>query len=268
MSHKKRESTIYEYLIHHSRISIIEAMEMLGVSESTVRRIFINMEKSGKAIRTYGGISIVQQNAPEYSFEKLSKSRMREKQEIAVAASQFVLNGDVIHIDCGTTALAFCLELVKKAENAELKGLQIFTNSLANLQVLDPHFQVILLGGLYRPHRKDFSGYIAENSLSMVHFTKCFVGVDGFTKEMGCCATDFETARLAHLVTQKSDEVFVLCDSTKFGKSSLVNCIHTGAIDYLVTDNAITEEYAAFFQGKDIKLIMAASEEQNRIISA
>ena len=38
------------------KLSLAEAMEILNVSESTIRRIFAKMEKEGVAIRPHGGI--------------------------------------------------------------------------------------------------------------------------------------------------------------------------------------------------------------------
>jgi len=230
---------------------------LLGVSESTVRRLFINLEKSGRAVRTYGGVSILDPNAGNYVFERLVKSQPAEKKSIGAAASQYVTRGEVVYIDCGTTMFSLCLELTKRAKRKELADVQIFTNSLANLEVLCPFFKVTLIGGAYRPNRKDFAGFFAEKMLSnILNFSKCFMGADGFTKATEFCTTDFDSARISQVIVSISDQVFMLCDSTKFGKAALVNCMNIENINCLVTDQNIPQEYIDYFKEQSLQVII------------
>jgi len=256
MKRKERDALLYDHLVEKSALKLNDAMELLGISESTVRRLFINLEKSGKAIRTCGGISIIDQNSKEYFFEKLVKSQTEEKKAIGAMASNHVKNKEAIYIDCGTTSFSLCLQLAKQTKREELSDVHIFTNSLANLEVLSPFYKVTLIGGTYRPNRKDFAGYLSEKMLSnIMNLNKSFMGADGFTKTAGFCAMDFDTARLNRIVVPISEEVFVLCDSTKFGKAALANCFETENVNYVITDKNIAPEYVDFFNEKSIKII-------------
>ena len=62
--------------------------------------------------------------------------------------------------------------------------------------------KVILLGGEYRDAQRDFCGYITERAVSALRFTKCFIGVDGYSADDGLLADDFSTAGINRLVTQ------------------------------------------------------------------
>ena len=53
---KDRELELLARLAIVQRLSVADAVELLGVSESTARRIFAKLEKDGRAIRTHGGI--------------------------------------------------------------------------------------------------------------------------------------------------------------------------------------------------------------------
>ena len=55
-NNEMRKQKVLELLLDRKRLTIEEAMRELGVSESTVRRIFLGLERDGVAIRTYGGI--------------------------------------------------------------------------------------------------------------------------------------------------------------------------------------------------------------------
>ena len=94
------------------KLSLAEAMEILNVSESTIRRIFAKMEKEGVAIRTHGGIQSASGAMTRYSFEYGTKTNIEKKTAIAREACKLLKNGDVIFCDTGTTTQCFCAELV------------------------------------------------------------------------------------------------------------------------------------------------------------
>ena len=53
---EERRQSILQLLRTSKKLSIEQAMSALDVSESTVRRLFAQLEAEGLAIRTYGGI--------------------------------------------------------------------------------------------------------------------------------------------------------------------------------------------------------------------
>ena len=86
------------------KLSLAEAMEILNVSESTIRRIFAKMEKEGVAIRTHGGIQSASGAMTRYSFEYGTKTNIEKKTAIAREACKLLKNGDVSAADkllCG-----------------------------------------------------------------------------------------------------------------------------------------------------------------------
>lgn len=157
------------------KLSLAEAMEILNVSESTIRRIFAKMEKEGVAIRTHGGIQSASGAMTRYSFEYGTKTNIEKKTAIAREACKLLKNGDVIFCDTGTTTQCFCAELVCRIKREGL-NVKLYTNSLANLELLSPYMPVTLIGGEYRPNRKDFCGYLTDQALTGLYFSKSFVG--------------------------------------------------------------------------------------------
>ena len=112
------------------KLSLAEAMEILNVSESTIRRIFAKMEKEGVAIRTHGGIQSASGAMTRYSFEYGTKTNIEKKTAIAREACKLLKNGDVIFCDTGTTTQCFCAELVCRIKREGL-NVKLYTNSLA-----------------------------------------------------------------------------------------------------------------------------------------
>ena len=236
---ERYERETMEYLRHNGKISIQRAMKLLDVSESTVRRMFRRLEESQQVVHIYGGIQLISQNVLDYSFEKVESHQIEEKIRIARQAVTLLRNGDMVFLDSGTTMAQFASALAGYIHEGKLRDLTIFTNSLVNLNHLSDCTRVNLIGGEYRPQRKDFCGYLAEEMVKNLHFNRCFLGTDGYSGSVGFTTTDFLTARLNELVLSCSAERIVLADYNKFLQSTVVSYSRTQKVDLVITDRPL-----------------------------
>lgn len=234
-----REQELVNELRIKGKMELAEVMEWMKISESTARRLFARLEKEGKVIRVHGGIQLPGRFPAEYSFDRLAQSHLKEKSAIAGKACEILEDGDVIFCDAGTTVLCFCVELARRMEQNPIK-LQVYTNSLANFEVLVSCVPITLIGGEYRSHRRDFSGYLAEEALKKIHFTRCFLGTDGSDRKQYFTTTDFATARLDEIVMDNSDETAILCASDKFSTCAQVRFASFEAVDRVITDEGVS----------------------------
>lgn len=109
-----------ESALHRSgSISTRDAVELLNVSESTVRRIFGKMEADGDAIRIFGGIRL-SNAANQYQYDVTMERQRRVKTQIGKLAASMVSDNDFIYIDCGTTTIHLCQFLVERLDRGEL----------------------------------------------------------------------------------------------------------------------------------------------------
>lgn len=253
------EQEVMNRLRMKGKLELGEVIEKLQISESTARRLFTRMEKEGKAIRVHGGIQLPGKNPAEYSFEQLVKNRLGEKEAIAAKACDLLEEGDVIFCDTGTTVLCFCMELLRRMEKEPMK-LRVYTNSLANFEILVPKVPVTLIGGEYRSHRKDFAGFLAETALEKVHFTKCFLGTDGCDGNKFFTTTDFDTARLDEIAVKNSGETIILCTSDKFTACAQVGYVCFEDVDRVITDRDIPEKSVKKLQECGIQVTVAESK--------
>ena len=235
-----REKELMTRLSVLHRLSLSDAMTLLNVSESTARRLFTKLEKSGAVIRTHGGIQSVNNAMTIYSFEHGARTNISKKTAIAKAACSLLEDGDLIFCDSGTTIQCFCAQMVYYLQE---KGIhvQVYTNSLANLELLSPHMEVTLVGGIYRPNRKDFCGYLTEQALQGVFFNKSFVGTDGCQQLNQFTTTDFETARMNVVAMRNTERNIMLADSSKFQKGAHVAYAKIESFYAIVTDDCADE---------------------------
>lgn len=242
-------------------LSLAEAMDLLHVSESTARRMFAQLERSGAAIRTHGGIRVADQSPTAYSFEYGAKLNIDKKIAIAQTACSFLEDGDVVFCDSGTTIQCFCGELIHKIQREKL-NIQVYTNSLANLELLSPYISVNLVGGEYRANRKDFCGFMTEQALKRVYFTKSFVGADGCVAGKVFTTTDFETMRMNEIAMDNSRQTYMLVDSSKFSNSSHVAYAPVDKIHTVITDSGIPKEAYSQLKKSNVRVVFADNTDQ------
>ncbi len=254
-----REQLLMARLSVVQKLSLAEAMELLDVSESTARRMFAKLEQEGVAIRTHGGVQSVAGTMTMYSFEYGARTNIERKTAIARKAVEYLEDGDVVFCDSGTTIQCMCAELVSRVRDGKLK-IKLYTNSLANLELLAPHMQVNLVGGEYRAYRKDFCGYLTEQALQGLRFTKSFVGSDGCVGDGQFTTTDFDTARMDQIAMRNSDKTFMLADSSKFGNSSHVAYASIDELHTVITDSQIASETLERLQGHKAQIVCVEEE--------
>jgi len=254
-----REKELISRLAVVQKLTLAETMEMLGISESTARRLFARLEQDGHAIRLHGGIQATGSVKTRYSFECGVRTNILRKKAIARKAVQYLQDGDVVFCDSGTTMQCFCAELINRLQQDKLQ-IKVYTNSLANLELLSPHVQVHLVGGVYRENRKDFCGYLTEQALSGLFFTKSFVGADGCVEDR-FTTTDFDTAKMNQVAMQNSEQTFMLADSSKFGSASHVAYVHAEQLHTIVTDSDLPAEIRVHLQKYKTQLICVDPEQ-------
>ena len=233
------EQQIINHLKIHKSINIKDAIKITDSSESTVRRVFKRLEDTGNYLRFHGGICLSSESGldNDYYYENTENRHVEAKLTIAALALSLVESNDVLYLDSGTTLARFAARLSEALEKKQLSGVRIFTNSLVNLNLLKK-YDVTLIGGKFRDLRKDFHGYTAEDTLKSLHFKKCFLGADAYSAQNGFTTTDFSTARLNELAPERSENKYVLMDSSKFFTSSIVSYSR-----HVMPDKIITEAY-------------------------
>ena len=257
----EREQELISKLSIVQKISLGDAMELLDISESTARRLFSKLEQDGKVIRTHGGIQSTNHAIAAYSFEQGAKINIVQKTAIGKEAVGFLEDGDVIFCDSGTTIQCFCAEMIQRLKKDPIHVI-VYTNSLANLEILSPYLQVKLVGGEYRANRKDFCGYLAEQALQGLYFTKCFLGADGCVTSRQFTTTDFDTLRVNDIAMRNAEKTFMLVDSSKFTLSSHVAYAPFQKIHTIVTDDGISKETLAQLKQNRVQVICASTQKK------
>ena len=250
----KHIDLIAERLNVIKRITLSDATELLNISESSVRRLFSKMERSGLAIRIHGGLTEIPSNKDSYDYNSVESVAVEQKRKIASKVATLISECSNVYLDSGSTMYRVSIAVANLAKQKALPNLHIFTNSVKNLEVLQGIVSVTLSGGEYRPSRRDLCGLLAENAVSCLHFDLCVLGADGIDKN-GLTTTDFDTARLCSAAIKQSDKRILAADSSKFGKTSLVNFAALSDISTVVTDSGLSSDTELYIKSAGVNLI-------------
>lgn len=262
-----RKQNVMDLLRAQKRLTVEQAMAALEVSESTIRRLFSQLEAEGFAIRTYGGIMLDENDsgANAYSFEATQLRNPGLKAKIGRAAEALIRPGDIVYLDSGTTVMSLSADIESclrdgGATARKYSDVTFFTNSLVNFNLLYKYAKVYLIGGEYRDGRRDFCGYLTEEALRNLRFTRCFIGADAYSPGDGLLTSDFGTARINRMVADNSTYRVLLADSSKYGAQSVVCYSPLSRVHCLVTDGGLGREAAEAIRALGIHVLIVDDE--------
>ncbi|WP_134500273.1 DeoR/GlpR family DNA-binding transcription regulator [Microvirga pakistanensis] len=219
-------------------MSVSSIASELGVSDMTIRRDLLDLEKRGLLIRTHGGAvapSDASQeafDAEEPSFDHRRSRNADAKASIAAAAAGLISPNETIGLDVGSSTLALAEKIADRSD------LRIVTNNLrAALRLGSGGNAVYVIGGLVRGPEMSAIGPSAVEQLRHFGLDCAFIGVSGLSPS-GLYDYSPEDTQVKLALMNCAERIVVLCDSSKFERRSLARICDLSAIDALVTDRA------------------------------
>ncbi|MGI6012331.1 MAG: DeoR/GlpR family DNA-binding transcription regulator [Ruminococcus sp.] len=215
---EERMEEIVRLVESRGSIQIQELIERLKISESTIRRDLTVLDRKGLLTKVHGGaIAIRNSGLHNDSFVEVREDINREeKNRIARYAASLIEAGDMVYLDSGTTTGHMIDYLTQ--------GNAVFvTNALMHARKLAAKgFQVHLTGGEFKTVTEAIVGEEALEFLEKYHFTKGFWGTNGVEKNTGFTTPGVREAKVKEYSMKHCKECYVLCDSSKISKISMV----------------------------------------------
>jgi len=244
----ERQNEILKLLSKAGTISVNELSERLKVSGVTIRQDLNLLEEEGFVKRVHGGV--VLKNTDDIS--RRLTINYEQKLKIAQKAATFVESGDAILIESGSTNTILA-KVLSKPENLTVITLNVV---IAREFRKNENGNIILLGGNYQKESESLIGPLTKICLEYVNFKKAFIGVDGYSIKAGFTSKDMMRAEVSSEIVKKAETVFVLTDSSKFGRRELVMLFDINQVDYVITDNGIPERERQYLIKKGVELII------------
>ena len=209
---QERYQSILSMVNDRGAVTVAELAELLGISESTVRRDLTALDELGKLKKVFGGATSISKR--EGIFEEGVSARENlmsaEKTEIARYSARLIYNADFVFIDSGTTTS----RLIDFIDNNQATYV---TNGIVHARKLvQKGLNAYLIGGKVKAATEAVVGSEAISNLKNFNFSKAFMGTNGIDAAAGFTTPDIEEAMMKEAAIKKSYMAFVLADHTKF----------------------------------------------------
>lgn len=229
----ERSREILKMINNKKRVTVTEIERYFNISGSTARRLLNELEKDGKLLRTHGGAVSVETEAAEDGVDNKRQKNITEKATIAYEARKLIKDGDIIMLGGGTTVF----ELARLLH--DLSNSVIITDSIIVAAELykNVNIEVQVIGGIIRPVSGVIIGHAAVKSLKYIFVDKAFIGADSISIEYGITTPNAFEAEIEAALMAQAKEVYLLADSSKFGKVTLSSQAGLEKIAHIITDN-------------------------------
>jgi len=256
---EERRTRLLELVRTRGFASLPDLADQLQVSESTIRRDLDQLEDSGAAKRTHGGVFYTGSSPKLPHFEERQPAQWDKKQAIARLAATLIQDGDTLLLDGGSTTYEVARLLVGRP-------LQIVTNSLpvANLFASDAKTDLVLIGGYVYPRTGVSLGPYANEVLEHLNVRRTVLSVAGIN-ERGFYNSNLLLVETERAMMKSAEEVIVVADSTKFGHQCLAHLCPLDAVQHLVVDSQISPEWRAKIAEAGVNLIVAETPTENSV---
>ena len=243
----ERQLGILDYLEENNVASVTDLASYFNVTETTIRRDLLILDKEKKIIRTHGGALRMEKNT-SFIYPTLNERMelyVEEKKRIAdYVADNLISDYESLMIDAGSTTY-FCAEALAKRFN----NLIVVTNTEKVGYVLANQGQnrVIITGGEFVPYTQVQVGNFAEKVLNSFKIDTAIISITGLVPEEGIFTSNPLESHIKYLMMKNSRRTILLTDSSKIGNRAFCFISDFSKIDIMITDNKA--------QQKDIKRI-------------
>ena len=245
----ERQNKILKILGKNDQTSVNELTEKLNVSSVTIRQDLNYLEAEGLLKRVHGGA--VLKDADDLT-NRLGMN-YEKKLRIAKKVATFVKEGETILIESGSVNVLLARELLK------IKKVTIITTNVYIARQFRKNEQanIIILGGNYQHDSETLVGKITKTCIDQINIDKAFIGIDGYSEEAGFTIRDLFRAEVSSHIIQKARDVFIVSDSSKFGKTELTNICFPKDIQHVATDKDLHSQFQKELKKAGVDVILA-----------
>jgi len=245
----KRQNKILKILGKNEQTAVNMLAEKLNVSSVTIRQDLKFLETEGLLKRIHGGAVLKDadnlQNRLGFNYEK--------KLRIAKKVATFVNEGETILIESGSVNVLLARELLK------IKKVTIITTNVYIARQFRKNEQanIIILGGIYQHDSETLVGKITKTCIDQINIDKAFIGIDGYDTKSGFTIRDLFRAEISSYILHRAKDVFIVTDSSKFGKTELTNICYPKDVQHIATNNDLSKKFQEEFKNAQVDLILA-----------
>lgn len=250
---QQRREKILDLIREDGHAKVLQLSKIFKVTEVTIRQDLEKLEKDGVIEREHGGAYLKNIGLNVKNIVLQNQEHLPEKAAIARKALEYINDGDTIILDSGSTTT----EIAKLITG--FKNLTVITNSLNIALTLgvDTDINLVVTGGEFKAPTLSLTGQKAADFFEGLHVDKLFLATAGITLKSGLTYPSISDIVVKRAMIESANEVYLVADSSKIGKSSFASLGALSLIDFLITDSKISKEDISMLKRNDIKMVIA-----------
>jgi len=257
MTPNPRQAQLLEEVRSHGTRSVEALAEQFGVTLQTVRRDVQRLAEAGLVARFHGGVRVPSSTTENIAYRQRQALQADGKSRIARAVARRVPEGCSLILNIGTTTEAIARELLRH------RGLRVITNNLNVAAILsdNPDCEVIVAGGVVRSRDR---GIVGEATIDFIHQFKVdigLIGISGIEADGTLRDYDYREVNVARAIVERSREVWLAADHSKFNRPAMVELAPFAQIDMLFTDLAPPEPFPRLLAEAGVECVVAEGDE-------
>ncbi|UEJ82241.1 DeoR/GlpR family DNA-binding transcription regulator [Brachybacterium halotolerans subsp. kimchii] len=254
-----RWDRVLAMLATHRSLSVTEVARELGISESTVRRDFVEMERAQLARRTHGGIVAIDVAYSLATTPREKDGASADRERVAAVAAEMIRPGQIVGFNGGRSTTSTARRAVSRPDLDAKDGTPGLTVVCAALNiateaVLRPAVRTVVLGGVAEPYSFELTGPLATATMRDLWLDTMFVGMIGLDIDAGLtCNADAE-AGVTRTMIGHSRRVVGLATADKFGLRALAGICPVAALTDLVIAGDVPGELREHLAEHEVRL--------------
>jgi DeoR/GlpR family transcriptional regulator of sugar metabolism len=248
----ERRARITDLAIQRGSVRVNELSDLFQVSEVTIRGDLDLLARRGVLLRDHGGAIVNTRTGLVTAFEQRASLNLEEKRRIGRVAAGMVEPGETIIMDAGTTTMEMARSL------PDVAPLTVVTNALnvATQVGALPGVHVILVGGSLSRETISTVGPYAERDLNDLIVHKVFLGAHAVDLEAGVADMSLEIAKVKRAMIGAAQQVILLADSSKWGRTAFAKVVPLTAVHVMVTDSNLPEDARTVIERLGVRLVL------------
>ncbi|MGI6069753.1 MAG: DeoR/GlpR family DNA-binding transcription regulator [Blautia sp.] len=248
-----RREEIKKLIMQNKRVDVSELSSQFQVSEVTIRKDLMYLEKAGILIRTHGGAILPEALAKEHSALFSEASPLNEnEQAIALTVSCLIGDYDLIYLGCGS----LCTEIAKELKNKP--GLNVLTNNINAAYALaaNPNINILTPPGNFTNRQNSclLTGSDTLEFLREKYVDKAIFCPDAINYKQGFLVQDPDIANIYRSISKNADEIILAAASDTFNRNAFVSFHDLDSVHKVISDPHMPEDYITYFFDHSIQV--------------
>lgn len=248
MLKKERHDFIMRQINLHNRVLTSDLVQLLNVSEDTIRRDLQELVDENLLYKVHGGALSKSYHS---SFDDSTVYARDSKIIIAKKAVKLIKDGMVVLTGGGTTILEFVKQLPQGLSATFFTISPLVAVELAKYN----NIEVILIGGLFSKNSQvTYGGHVIAQLLE-IKADLCLMGTSAIHPEEGLTDTYWEINQLKKAMLACAKKTAVLCISEKLDIALRLRVCPIESISHLITELDVDHESLSLYREKELNIL-------------